>query len=290
MAVNYADRRALAARATLLARLRDEFGATVAAELDFDPNYTRRVSLRHVDRELFEPGAGTVPPDGGVRLLECAGERGEAEAVGLEIARLLDSGVDPSEVVIALRRPSVDGPLFATVLRELGVPVALEAELALATTAVGRSLLALCRAASPEGEPADLLAYPGRPVGVAPGAVWTGSSRRWPRRGRERCRPLGPLGEAARPPCTHPRCRARPPASSPSRRVPAGSPRAVHAEGAPLAGERSAVRRSARSSSGRGSRRPSSWRGLALRGSAAGYPRARPRRRRGGARTAGVRA
>ena len=171
VAVNYADRKALAARAALLARLRDEFGAVTVAELDFDPDYTQRASLRHVDRELFEPGAGTVRPDEGLRLLECAGDRGEAEAVGLEIAQLLAAGTDPGDIVIALRRPSVDGPLFASVLRELGVPVALEADLPLSGTAVGRSLVALCRAASGDGEPADLLAHLRADPSVAPGAV-----------------------------------------------------------------------------------------------------------------------
>ncbi len=171
VAVNYADRKALAARATLLARLRDEFGATIAAELDFDPGYTERASLRHIDRELFEPGAGAVAVDEGLRLLECAGERGEAEAVGLEIARLIDDGTDPGEIVIALRRPSVDGPVFASTLRELGIPVALEADLPLSGTAVGRSLVALCRAASREGEPADLLAHLRADPSIAPGAV-----------------------------------------------------------------------------------------------------------------------
>jgi ATP-dependent helicase/DNAse subunit B len=171
VAVNYADRRALAARATLLARLRDELGGSVAAELDFDPGYTQQASLRHIDRELFEPLAGAVSPDDGIRLLECAGERGEAEAVGIEIARLLADGVPPDDVVIALRRPSVDGPLFASVLREMGIPVALEADVPLAGTAVGRGLIALCRAAGDDAVPEDLLAHLRADPSIAPGAV-----------------------------------------------------------------------------------------------------------------------
>ena len=171
IAVNYADRKALAARATLLQRLRDEFGATVAAELDFDPGYTPQATLRHLDRELFEPAAQIVDPDEGLRLLQCAGERGEAEAVGFEIARLLAGGAQPGDIVIALRRPSVEGPLFAATLRELGIPVALEAELPLTGTAVGRSLLAVCRAASEDGTPEDLLAHLRADPAVAPGAI-----------------------------------------------------------------------------------------------------------------------
>lgn len=158
VAVNYADRRALSARAGLLARLLAE-GATVALELDFDPSYTQSATLRHLDRELFEPDAPLVDGDGAIRMLECGGERGEAEAVGVEIAKRLAAGVAPDEIVVVLRHPSVDGPLFASVLRELSVPVTLEARLPLAETAVGRSLLTLCRAASPAGEPSDVLAH-----------------------------------------------------------------------------------------------------------------------------------
>jgi ATP-dependent helicase/DNAse subunit B len=237
VAVNYADRRALAARATLLTRLRDELGATIAAELDFDPGYTSKASLRHIDRELFEPAAEPVEPDDGVRLIECAGERGEAEAVGLEVARLIAGGTDPGEIVVALRRPAVDGPLFASVLRGLGVPVALEADLPLSATAVGRSLVALCAAAG-DGEPADLLAHLRADPSVAPGAVdWL-----------ERAVARGEADTVAavaerweKPPVHLARVLEAP---SPSARVlalAAGARRiaeAVHAEAAPLAGER----------------------------------------------------
>ena len=171
VAVNYADRRALAARAGLLSRLREELGATTAAELDFDPGYTTQASLRHIDRNLFEPDAGTAAADDGVRLLECAGERGEAEAVALEIARLLAGGSEPGEIVVTLRHPASEGPLFASVLRGFGIPVALDAELPLAGTAVGRALVALCRAASPDAEADALLAHLRADPAMAPGAV-----------------------------------------------------------------------------------------------------------------------
>jgi ATP-dependent helicase/DNAse subunit B len=238
VAVNYADRKALAARATLLARLREEFGATTAAELDFDPAYTDRPSLRHVDRELFEPGAPTLPPDDGVRLLESAGERGEAESVGLEIARLLAEGADPGQIVVALRRPSVDGPLFASVLRQLGIPVALEADLPLPATAVGRSLIALCAAAGNEGTPADLLAHLRADPSVAPGAI------DWLERAVAR-REVATVDELAgrwqTPPAHLTRIREAPGRAARVRALAACARRlaeAKHAEAAPLAGER----------------------------------------------------
>lgn len=159
VAVSYADRRALSARARLLARLEQDMGATRVGELEFDPAYTAHATLRHLSTSLFEPEASRVAPDEGLRLLDCAGERGEAEAVGLEIARLLAGGVDPEGIVVVLRQPGASGGLFASVLRDLGVPVALEAPVPVGATAVGHALIRLCRAAGGDGAPEDLIAH-----------------------------------------------------------------------------------------------------------------------------------
>lgn len=159
VAVNYADRRALAARAALLDVLQGELGGEVAVELPFDESYTERRTLRHLDRNLFEPDAEPVPPDGGVVLMECAGARGEAEAVGLEIARLLADGVEPGEIVVVARRPGSAGPEIASVMAELGIPVALEAPVPLAGTCVGTSLIALARAAGDARDVGALLTH-----------------------------------------------------------------------------------------------------------------------------------
>ena len=240
VAVNYADRRALAARATLLARLRDEFGAaTVAASSASTRTTPRRRSLRHIDRELFEAGVETVPPDDGLRLLESAGARGEAEAVGLEIGRLLDGGVEPHDVVVALRRPSVDGPLFAAVLREMGVPAALEAELPLSATAVGtQPHRALPRRRRPRASPATCSRTCG-PTRRLPPARSTGSSAR--SRG---ARPRASSELAGRWETAPVHLSRIQEAGGPSARVLALAnaarrlAEAVHAETAPLAGER----------------------------------------------------
>lgn len=159
VAVNYADRRALAARAALLGTLRVKLGGEVARELPFDESYTRRRTLRHLDRNLFEPGAEPVPLDDGVVLMECAGARGEAEAVGLEIARLLAAGTDPGDVVVVARHPDSAGPLIASVLAGLGIPAALEASVPLAGTCAGTSAIALCRAAANERDLDALLTH-----------------------------------------------------------------------------------------------------------------------------------
>jgi hypothetical protein len=104
-------------------------------------------------------------------LIESAGERGEFEAIALEVASLIAGGTSPDEVLVILRHPAASGPLLAAVLGEMGVPAALEANVPLTATGTGGSLVALCRAASPAGTAEDLLAHlrldPGSPPSVA---------------------------------------------------------------------------------------------------------------------------
>ena len=171
VAVTYADTRALAARSGLLTRLIDELGAERPEPLPFDPDYTTSATLRHLDRHLFEPEAERIEPDGGLVLLDSAGGRGEAEAIGVEIARLLADGVRPDEIAIVLRHPDSSGPLLASVLGTLGIPVALEASMPVASTCVGTSLVALCRAVADEGAVDALLAHLRSDPSLDPGAV-----------------------------------------------------------------------------------------------------------------------
>ncbi len=171
VAVNYEDREALAPRAALLARLRDELGGVEEGKLAFDDRYTQSATLRHLDRHLFEAGATRVEPDDGIAMLECGGERGQAEAVGGEVARLLAGGVPADGIAVVLRHPDRHGPLFARVFEGFGIPVAVEASVSLARTAAGRGLGALARASLPEAGGEELLAFmrarPGEPQGIA---------------------------------------------------------------------------------------------------------------------------
>jgi RecB family exonuclease len=171
IAVDYADRAALAPRAKLLGDLREAIGADEETLLDHDPGYCASAALGHVDRHLFERDPPRVEPDGGIVMLECAGERGEAEAIALEIARLVHAGVDPGDVAIAVRRPGASGPVIARTLAANAIPAALEAAVPLAQTGVGRSILALCRAASAGGTPEDLLAHLRSDPGFPPSAA-----------------------------------------------------------------------------------------------------------------------
>jgi ATP-dependent helicase/DNAse subunit B len=240
IAVIYSDQRALTARSELYTRLRDQLGGEVVAELEFEAGYTQRDSLRHLDQRLFEPGAGRVPADDGIRLLEAAGERGEAEAVGREIAALLASGSSPEEIVVALRRPGADGPLMSSVLRSMAIPVALAGRLPIDRTAVGRALVELCTAAFPGpgvNPAAALLAHlrsdPSVPAGVADRL-----ERRMRREGQSEIDEL--IGEWNSPPRHLARVREAAP-GAPALRALARCARdlaqSAHAERAPLAGD-----------------------------------------------------
>jgi DNA-binding transcriptional ArsR family regulator len=170
VAVNYEDREALAPRSVLLSRLREELGDAELSELPFDDGYTGSATLRHLDRHLFEAGAVRVEPDEGIVLLECGGERGEAEAVGGEVAELLAAGVPADGIAVVLRQPERRGPLYGRVFEGFGIPVAVEASVPLARTAAGRGLAALARASLLDGSGDELLAFmrarPGKPQGI----------------------------------------------------------------------------------------------------------------------------
>ncbi len=167
--VTFEDRHALAARAELLGVLRDELGASVtelAAAAD-----PERSTLRHLERNLFEPESERVDPDGSLRLLEGAGERGEAELIGRKVARLLADGVDPDEIAIAVRSPDRQAPLIARTLSRIGIPLAPEASLPLAATATGAALFELLAIAAGEASAATVVSFLRRPARARPGSV-----------------------------------------------------------------------------------------------------------------------
>jgi len=168
--VTHEHRHALAARAELLGELRDELGAEVT-ELGGDTDGDRAGTLAHLERGLFEPGAGSVPPDGSVRFLEGAGDRGEAELVGRRIARLLADGADPDDIAIAVRSPDRQAPLIARTLGRLGIPVAPEASVPLGVTATGAALAELLAIAAGDAEASSVVSLLRRPGGPLPEQV-----------------------------------------------------------------------------------------------------------------------
>ncbi|HEY1237605.1 MAG TPA: PD-(D/E)XK nuclease family protein [Solirubrobacterales bacterium] len=172
VALPWEDREALTqARGALFAELRDFDGATID-RLESEPRFTQSSTLFEVERRFGERDAGEpVENDGGVALLASAGELAEVEAVGSEVARLLDDGVPAGEVAIVLRDPRAAGPLYRRVLTRFRIPVAVQADLAATRTATGAGLLALLRAAVGVGGAADLLAYLRTPGVASPSKV-----------------------------------------------------------------------------------------------------------------------
>ncbi len=82
-----------------------------------------------------------------MRLLEAGGERAEAELVVAEVLALLRGGMPAEEITIVHRSPDRSAPLFERVLSAAGIPYASRRSVQLARTTLGRSLLALARAA-----------------------------------------------------------------------------------------------------------------------------------------------
>jgi hypothetical protein len=158
IALTYEERPALAARAGLLERLR-ELGPASEEKTNADASNTESPLLYAIERGFLAEDAAPAEPDGSLVLLRSAGERGEAEAIGAEIATLLTGGEDPGRIAVALRSPEAHGPLYRSVLGSFGIPVALEADLPLAGTATGGALLPLLRAVFTTRSSADLLAY-----------------------------------------------------------------------------------------------------------------------------------
>ncbi len=165
------DRPALAARAELRGVLVEELGAEFEAPLPRREAIEGCETLHHLERHLFEPDPPGVAFDDSLRLLEGAGERGEAELIGRQVARLLADGADPDEIAIAVRSPDRSAPLLARVLSGLGVPVAPEARVPLAATATGSALLQLLAIAGAEGTAADVIAFLRGPARALPRSV-----------------------------------------------------------------------------------------------------------------------
>ena len=110
-----------------------------------------------------------------VILLDCAGELGEAEAIAAEIAGCSTDGEEPDSIAVVVRDLARRGPLLGRVFRRLMIPAAVEASAPLDATAVGRSLVALCRALI-DDDPAIAARPPARRIRRPRPAPPTGSS------------------------------------------------------------------------------------------------------------------
>src|SRR3954447_2769914 len=173
VALPWEDRSVLTqARGALFAELRDIEGASIE-RLEAKREFTASGTLFELARRFGESSSESEPVenDGGLGLLASAGELAEAEAVGAEIARLLDTGVPAGEIAVVLREPSASGPLYRRVLSRFEIPVAVQADLAATRTVTGAGLLALLEAAVGRRRAADLLAYLRTPGMASPNRV-----------------------------------------------------------------------------------------------------------------------
>jgi len=160
---------ALLARAPLFEGLREIAGTSEVlsepAELEpfgIDP------LLVHLQREFGRATPARHRVSEALVLLRSAGERGEAEAIAAEIVKLIAAGADPAAIAIAVRDPARRGPPLAAVLESCGVAVALEAEVPVAGTSVGGTLIALLEAELGNGRAGDLLRFLRGPSGLQP--------------------------------------------------------------------------------------------------------------------------
>ncbi|HVY77521.1 MAG TPA: PD-(D/E)XK nuclease family protein [Solirubrobacterales bacterium] len=161
---------AFAARRELLDRL-EEIGVASRETIPANPQYTDSPLLFHLERCFGVPGADRAAPDDSLRLLRSAGERGEAEAIGGEVAKLLAAGADPEEIAVVVRDPVRRGPLLAAVLESYGIHTALDADVGVAGTAVGGALIALLEAELGGGRASEMLRFLRGPAGVSASRV-----------------------------------------------------------------------------------------------------------------------
>lgn len=163
---------ALAARADLFAELSEIAGESEELSGPREPEpFGIDPLLAHLQHQFGRPEPMRRTPGEALVLLRSAGERGEAEAIAVEVAKLIAAGTDPAAIAIAVRDPARRGPLLAAVLESCGVAVALEAEVPVSVTAVGGALLALLEAELGGGRAEDLLRFLRGPSGLHPAQV-----------------------------------------------------------------------------------------------------------------------
>ena len=162
---------ALAARSRLLGELRERIGVREETKTEADPRNTDSALLFRLSRQFGAAAPDPTPPSGDLTLLRSAGVRGEAEAIAFEVSKLIAGGADPDQIAIALRDPARRGAAVAAALEANGVATALEAELPVAGTAAGGSLVALLEAEFGNRRANDFLRYLRGASGFSPGRV-----------------------------------------------------------------------------------------------------------------------
>ena len=154
-----------------------------------------RAALHHLERSLFEPGAGRVAPNGAVRLLEAGGERAEAELVAAEVLELTGAGMLPDDIAVLVRGGAGEAEVPARCSRTTACRSAWTAGIPFARTRLGAGALAAARAALPGGA-----------AGRRPDLAAHSRSPRRSAHGRGARTPHPPRRARRRPPKPEPHC------------------------------------------------------------------------------------
>lgn len=148
-------------------------GGTVERETERPPVSPDHTPLLvALERAFLDPSkAGSLEPGDAVNLIEASGRRGEAEAIGAEVATLVDQGIDPGEIAIAIDSPATNGRPILDLLNEYGIPAALEAETKAPETVTGQAVINLLRAGSRNGSADSFFSLLRGPLGLDLAAV-----------------------------------------------------------------------------------------------------------------------
>ena len=112
--------------------------------LSADDSTWQSGQARIVDGLFANPRTNQPTGDAiGIELIAATGPAGECEAVARRIKQLLESGVAPKQIVVALRSVSEDGPAWSDFLTEAGIPTWCETKLPLASSPVVKALFSL---------------------------------------------------------------------------------------------------------------------------------------------------
>jgi ATP-dependent helicase/DNAse subunit B len=146
------------------AGIRQELLARGATELTLEPvdeHYApgSRGALHHLERRLFEDPGERADPGEAISFHSAGGERAGVELAAARILELLREGIEPGDIAVVFRRPSVYASLLEQVFGAYGIPFSIDRRISFGHTGVGRGLLALIRCASLSGSADDLLAY-----------------------------------------------------------------------------------------------------------------------------------
>jgi ATP-dependent helicase/DNAse subunit B len=136
-----------------------------------DPGEHDRL-LFDIERSFMRPDRrNSIEPGEGIALMTSSGLRGEAEAVAAEVASLVEEGVEPGRIAIAVTSPAVNGGRFRSALTRFGIDATLECETPALATSTGQAVINLLKAASPTGGSGDVIAWLRGPVAIEPEVV-----------------------------------------------------------------------------------------------------------------------